>query len=149
MASPLLFIFLSLALAGGKPVPQSDEDVAIQKLKSIEQDIRSRASEADEQVKKAKQESRKITSDAEAEAKRIRKEADDYAKKTQREIQDIQKGTGNPPGTPSKLELTENLKSMTEPLWNCWSSQTRKDLDECLHHRFEEGMTGLILKKFP
>jgi len=119
----VLFVFLGA----------SNEDKSLQRLRKLEQEIRSRASEADAEVAKTQAESDAITTKAAADAQRIRDEANEYVRKIQSEIKEMEKGQGKKiPGAPDREILQATLQSLTDPLLSCWAKPKRKDLEECL-----------------
>lgn len=115
-----LFLAVTLLCA---PALAGSKSAAIEKLKQIERDIRSRAAEADEEVQRMRHEAKRITKEADEESARIKAEADAYTKKIQEEIREIRAkaGIASPPkDAPTREALTELLGSLVDPLLGCW-----------------------------
>jgi len=129
----------------------TEEDKAVQRLRQIEKEIRSRASEADAEVAKTKKESEAIETAAAIQAKKIRDDATAYANKIDREIKEIQKGMIAVPekGAPSRGEMAQILQFMTDPLLACFTAKDRAALHRCLSEKFHVGMAGSVERKFP
>lgn len=101
---------------------------AVEKLRAIERDIRSRKGESDAEVEAAREEAKRITKDAEDKSAAIRAEAEAYNRKIQAEIEEIrrrQPGAIPEPspvggGPPNRQQLGDALASLVEPLMLCW-----------------------------
>lgn len=158
----LLFLALVTSLAVSvepttTPKPPKTRE-AVEKLRSIEREIRSRQHEADEEVRKAREEADRLTKQAEAEAKRIREEADAYTKKTEKEIEEIRKrdparaaAALAKPKAPTRKEIAEALASLTDPMLACWqpvvpsgTPPASADVESCVVNRLQQRLKPWI-----